>query len=172
MTTTKRNTKTAPVTKQAPAPATQQADQAAKVAHTKYTRRVTEETVVAGVDRSNALTLAQLTENGKMVFKPNTGTFKAGPTPKMGPKTYKAAMYNALKDKPFAEAVAAAVVACANQPGAVPGQYSESYMLTAAWLEGKGPKPDKSQLVNCGKHMQDYIRGWMLKSKHGGMTLS
>ena len=171
MSTTKQTTKTARATKPAPAPATKQADQELRQAHTKYTRRITEATVVDGFSRDNAATLAAITVNGKPVFKQAKGTFKAGPTPKMGPTSYKAAMYNALKGKPFAEGVAAAIIACAAQPGAVPPRYAESYRLTAAWLEGKGPL-DNTHMVNVAKHIAGYVYGWMLKGKYGAMTLS
>jgi hypothetical protein len=169
--TTQRKQSNKPAVKPAPAPAASQpADQEQPQAFTKYTRNITEATVVEGVERSNATTMAQITENGKPIFKTNTGVFKAGIQPKMGPTSYKAAMYNALDGRPFAEGVAAAIIACAKQPGAVPPRYSESYRLTAAWLEGKGPL-DKTHMVNVAKHIAGYVNGWMLKPTKGGMTL-
>jgi hypothetical protein len=170
--TTQRKQSSKPAVKPAPAPAASQpADQELPQAHTKYTRHVTEATVVEGFTRENAATLAKLTVNNKPVFKTNTGTFKGGIQPKMGPTSYKAAMYSALNGKPFAEGVAAAIIACAKQPGAVPPRYSESYRLTAAWLEGKGPL-DKTHMVNVAKHIAGYVNGWMLKVTKGGMTLN
>lgn len=172
--TTRTKTSSKPAAAPAPAarPAATQQDQTPAPAVTKYTRKMAEDAKVEGVSKGNALTFAKLTLDGKPVFKQSEGTFKAGAQPKMRETSYKAAMYGALKGQPFAEGVAASVVACATQSGAVPPRYADSYRLTATWLADKGAHPGKTHLVNTARHIAGYINGWMLKSGKGGMTLS
>lgn len=171
--TTKTNRSSKPAQSTAPAPAAQpQVETTPAPAVTKYTRKMAETANVEGATKGNAATFAKLTLDGKPVFKQSEGTFKAGVQPKIRETSYKAAMYGALKGQPFADGVAASVVACAAQSGAVPVRYAESYRLTAAWLEGKGRHPGNTHLVNTARHIAGYINGWMLKSGKGGMTLS
>ena len=170
--TTKTNRSSKPAAAPAaPAPAAQ-LPQPTQPVVTKYTRKMAEDAKVEGVSKGHAETFAKLTLDGKPIFKQSEGTFKAGAQPKMRETSYKAAMYGALKGQPFADGVAASVVACAAQSGAVPPRYADSYRLTATWLADKGAHPGKTHLVNTARHIAGYINGWMLKSGKGGMTLS
>ena len=158
-----RNTRTA-----AAAPAQAAPAQAA----TKYTRSLaTHGAAIGGLQPGAVATFGAVTVNGRAVFAKFNGTFTATRNVKLNPNSYAAAVYNAINGQAMPQAAALAMVAAAKQPGAVPAKYSASYAAVAAWLQGKGPQPGATHIVNCAQHLRGYLQGYMLKAAHGAMVL-
>jgi hypothetical protein len=128
---------------------------------------------LGGLVAGNVASFASVTVNGKLAFTgPANATWHALPTARAPkPATYAGAVWHALLGQPYGAGIAAALVAAAATPGAVPAKYSTSYALVAAWLAGAGPQPGASHMVNCASHLRGYLQGYMLKPQHGGLVL-
>ena len=141
-------------------------------ASTKYTRGLSERGArLSGLETASVADFAAVRLNEKAIF-PGSGTFHATFTPKTRSTSFAYAVWNALRNREYKDAIAHAVIAATEQPGAVPVQYTVSYRLVTSWLKGEGSHPGMTHVVNVAKHLAGYINGYMLKANKGGMHLS